>query len=102
MAGLRNPAHDSYLPALETRIPALAKAWDNTPVDKLAEQIKVLRAWEFRWGLDSVATSLAVFYGEETRRNPAEPMLEALAVAAEKLTADFGGLEDTVGRYQPV
>ena len=90
LESLNTAAYDSYLPGFEQMIPALVKAWDNTPVDKLTEQIKVLRAWDLRWGVDSVATSLAVFYGEEIRRHPAEPMLEALAVVTEKLTADFG------------
>jgi acyl-homoserine lactone acylase PvdQ len=90
LESLNKAAYDSYLPWFETPLPALIKAWDEAPVDKLAEQINVLRAWDLRWGVDSVATSLAVFYGEEIRRHPAEAMLEALAVASDKLTADFG------------
>ncbi len=90
LESLNAAAYDSYLPGFETRIPALIQAWDATPVAELAEQIKVLRGWDLRWGVDSVATSLAVFYGEEMRRNPNEPMLEGLAAASEKLRADFG------------
>lgn len=90
LESLNAAAYDSYLPGFETRISALIQAWDATPVPALAEQIKVLRGWDLRWGVDSVATSLAVFYGEEMRRNPKEPMLEGLAAASEKLRADFG------------
>ena len=93
LESLNAAAYDSYLPGFEKSIPALVKAWDDTPVEKLAEQIKILRAWDLRWGVDSVATSLAVFYGEELRRKPVPSevqMLEALAAASDKLTADFG------------
>ena len=36
----------------------------------LAEQIAVLRNWDQRWAADSIATSLAVFWGEQS--NPAD------------------------------
>ncbi len=93
LESLNAAAYDSYLPGFEKLIPALVKAWEDMPVDKLAEQIKVLRAWDLRWGVDSVATSLAVFYGEEIRRKPLPSevqMLEALSTASDRLTADFG------------
>jgi len=93
LESLNAAAYDSYLPGFEKLIPALVKAWEDTPVEKLAEQIKVLRGWDLRWGVDSVATSLAVFYGEELRRKalPTETqMLEALAAASNRLTTDFG------------
>lgn len=93
LESLNAAAYDSYLPGFEKSIPALVKAWETTPVDKLAEQIKVLRGWDLRWGVDSVATSLAVFYGEELRRIPVPSetqMLEALAAASNRLTTDFG------------
>jgi len=93
LESLNAAAYDSYLPGFETRIPALVKAWEDTPVEKLAEQIKVLKAWDLRWSVDSVATSLAIFYGEQIRRKPVPSnteMLEALATASDKLTADFG------------
>jgi acyl-homoserine lactone acylase PvdQ len=107
-------AYDSYLPWFEKPMPALIKAWDETPAAnplhaKLAEQIGLLRAWDFRWGVASVPTSLAVFWGEDVRRRvgggrrggggsvedaipsaPAEQLLESLAAASEKLAADFG------------
>jgi acyl-homoserine lactone acylase PvdQ len=108
-------AFDSYLPWFEKPMPALLKAWDDAPATdplkaKLAEQIKVLRAWDFRWGVTSVPTSLAVFWAENIRRlafpyarksgmsieeyagtrlTPSQ-LLQALAQASDKLTADFG------------
>jgi len=107
-------AYDSYLPWFEKPIPALIKAWDTTPEGnplkaKVAEQIGLLRKWDFRWGVTSIPTSLAVFWGDEARRRvgggrrgggasgddafasaPAEQLLQALAAASDKLAADFG------------
>lgn len=107
-------AYDSYLPWFEKTVPALVKAWDETadsdPLkSKLAEQVKVLRTWDLRWGVNSVPTSLAVFWGEEVRRQnldaakksgisveeyistrvPAPQLLQSLATASNKLTGDF-------------
>ena len=69
-------AYDSYLPWFEKPIPALVNAWEQNPAgnpvkSKLGEQIALLRAWDLRWGVTSVATSLAVFWGEEIRRESA-------------------------------
>ena len=67
-------AYDSYLPSFERMIPPLLKAYDAAPASnplkaKLAGQIGVLRAWDYRWGVSSVATSLAVFWGEDVTRH---------------------------------
>jgi acyl-homoserine lactone acylase PvdQ len=95
-------------------MPALIKAWDSTadsnPLKaKTAAQIALLRAWDLRWGADSVATSLAIFWGDDVRRRvggggrrgggspeetiataPADTLLQSLAAASDKLQADFG------------
>ena len=96
-------AFDSYLPWFEKTIPALLKAYDAKPDPKLADQIAILRKWNYRWSADSVATSLAVFWGEDVRRGGGrgmqqdqvanlapEKLVSALASASAKLTADFG------------
>ena len=107
-------AFDSYLPAFERLVPALLKAYDQAPDDSLkarvAEQIGVLRGWDYRWGAASVPTSLAVFWGEAAMRRvsrearaanlPAQDylaqrasgveLLQALAQASDTLAADFG------------
>ena len=105
-------AYDSYLTWFEKPIPALIRAWDATPESdplkaKTAGQIAVLRQWDLRWGADSVATSLAIFWAGQARRAggrggrgagrggqiedmPAEQLLTALANATEELTRDFG------------
>ena len=108
-------AYDSYLPWFEKPIPALVKAWENLPNEnplkaKLAEQVGLLHGWDLRWGVASVPTCLAVFWGDEVRRrvgadaknagmmtedyvaNRMAPsqLLEALSVASDRLRADFG------------
>ena len=108
-------AYDSYLPAFARMIPALLKAYDALPASdtlkaQLAEQIASLRGWDFRWSASSVPTSLAVFWGEDAGRRvgadarragtSAETyvangaagarLVQSLASASAKLTADFG------------
>jgi acyl-homoserine lactone acylase PvdQ len=108
-------AYDSYLPAFDVLMPRLLKAYDAAPAanplkTKLAEQIKVLRGWDYRWGTNSVPTALAVYWGEELGRRvgdearkagvtadhymmnsaTADEQLQSLAAASDKLAADFG------------
>ncbi|MBO0722546.1 MAG: penicillin acylase family protein, partial [Blastocatellia bacterium] len=104
-------AFDSYLPWFEKTIPALVKAWDRLPDSdplkaKTAEQIALLRAWDLRWSVTSIPTSLAVFWGDDIQRKlrrtglaaedyiareaTAEQLLQSLLAGSDKLAADFG------------
>ena len=109
-------AYDSYLPAFESSVPALVKAYDALPASsplkaKLADPVAQLRTWDFRWSATSVPTAVAVFWGEEMfrrqradehpeaesmdgyeymERGAAAQRLEGLAAAVDKLAADFG------------
>ena len=108
-------AYDSYLPEFEIQIPLLLKAHaqaaaSNRLKAKVAEQIALLKDWDYRWSVASVPTSVAVFYGEDLwqRATPAarkagvstyeymkskataQERLESLAAAVDKLQADFG------------
>ncbi len=107
-------AYDSYLPWFDNPLPALIKAWDNatsSPLKQsLTEQVNVLRSWDQRWGVNSIPTSLAVFWGEDLRgkiqksaktaglsaedyiagRVPGEQLLQALSAASARLNSDFG------------
>ncbi len=98
---LVDAAFDSYLTGFETLIPALVLAWDRAPAsdprkDELAAQIELLRGWDLRWGVESVETALAIFWGEELRRGGAtedatpERMLAALSDASAQLEEGFG------------
>jgi len=125
---LRASAYDSYLPWFEKTIPELVKAWDGAADSPLksgvAEQIALLRKWDFRWGVDSVATSVAVFWGEDVNRAiakqrgrrggigfddvaaaPPQMLLQSLADASAKLRSDFGKWQTPWGdinRFQRV
>jgi acyl-homoserine lactone acylase PvdQ len=108
-------AYDSYLTWFENPIPCLVRAWENAPTDdgqkaNMTEQIEMLRKWDLRWGVNSMPTSLAVFWGEDIQRRvgadakkagiymsdyicskaPAELLLKSLADASDRLATDFG------------
>ena len=63
--GLVELAYDPHLPGFETLVGGLLEAWDqaDAPEAALAGPIEVLEAWDLRTGKDSVAMSLAHFYG---------------------------------------
>jgi len=130
LESLNEAAYDSYLPWFEKAIPGLIKAWESTSSDdtlkgKLQEQIAELKKWDYRWSVSSVATSLGVFWAQEVtpkfageaRRSglmteefigtkaPAPQLLQALAAASDKLTADFGSWKTSWGeinRFQRI
>jgi acyl-homoserine lactone acylase PvdQ len=108
-------AYDSYLTWFEKPVPCLVKAWDDAAAGnplkaKVAEQIGLLRGWDFRWGVTSVPTSLAVFWGEDIQKRvgaeakkagiymsdyictkaPPELLLQSFSDASDKLAANFG------------
>ena len=127
---LRAAAYDSYLPWFEKPLPTLLKAYDaassSDPLKaKLAEQIAALRTWNMRWGVDSIPTSIAVYWAEDAMRHVAadaakanvspasfiangaspEQLLRSLAAASDKLTADFGSWKTPWGeinRFQRI
>ena len=115
MISLIATGFDSYLPAFATMLPPLLKAYDaaaasNPLKAQLAGQIRLLRDWNDRWAINSIATSLAVFWGTDVfrrvgreareagmsaedyveQRATPEELLQSLADASAKLTADFG------------
>ena len=56
-------AHDPYLPAFEALIPGLVKAYDAHPTAELKEPIEAMRQWDFKTSKESVAMTLAHYYG---------------------------------------
>jgi acyl-homoserine lactone acylase PvdQ len=105
-------AHDPYLPAFETLIPALLDAWRQAkdPDPALAEPIQVLENWDFATGAESVAMPLAHFYGNNflaratfpadmsemerirylATETPPEQRLEVFGETVRMLEADYG------------
>ena len=128
LEGLNRAAFDPHLPAFARLIPGLVQAYDQAPASdplkgSLKDQVAALRAWDDRWSLDSVPTSLAVFWGEALWADSAPPAkaakvsvydwmaertspqqkLQALATASDRLTRDFGSWRTPWGeinRYQ--
>jgi acyl-homoserine-lactone acylase len=67
VASLISAAYDSWLPSFARTIPGLLKSYDAFPLSNamkanLAGPIAALRAWDYRWGTNSVPTSVAVFW----------------------------------------
>ena len=105
-------AYDPYLPAFEKLIPMLLKAYDQKGVGdpKISEPIKVLEEWDYRTSKESVAMSLAHFFGMNFMRNhgninnlldfnqgkgevPAPTAIELLTTfqsTIDQMNADFG------------
>ena len=113
LEGLRDAAYDSYQPAFAELIPGLVEAWEKLKGDsglkaKLMRPIGFLSRWDYRWGEDSVATTLAMFWAEplyEEARKAGRPLgetvssiarlpdrrkLEALGQAMDRLRSEFG------------
>jgi acyl-homoserine-lactone acylase len=115
LPSLLDAAFDSYLPAFARLIPTLVQAYDGLPAGdplkaKLKGQIALLRTWDYRWGIASQPTSLAVFWGEAlwkeakadaesehmsiydymAERTTPKQKLKALADASDQLERDFG------------
>jgi acyl-homoserine-lactone acylase len=72
LESLIDTAFDSYLTGFEPLVPTLVAAWeaasDSDPLKaELAEPIEALRSWDLRWSVESIPTSLAVFWGTELR-----------------------------------
>jgi acyl-homoserine-lactone acylase len=112
---LQAAAYDSHQPAFALMIPRLVAAFDRLPPltplrRRLAAPIEQLRGWDHRWSVDSVPTTLAVFWAERMigeipavsrpNRNQIDiyiaeqtadaVKLQALLTVVEALERDFG------------
>jgi acyl-homoserine-lactone acylase len=120
--------YDTRLPAFDVLLPTLVEAYERLPGDDprraaLREPIELLRGWDRRTGTGSVATAVAIFWGEAlVDLNPDaalafdepvfsylvdhvtdEQRLTALEQALRVLTRDFGQWRTPWGdinRYQ--
>jgi acyl-homoserine-lactone acylase len=130
LPSLITAAFDSYLPAFARQVPILLKDYDTLPANdplkkKLAGPIALLRGWDYRWGIASMPTSLAVFWGDTlwdkvdksdvseglsvydimAERAGPKARLEALVDASTRLEKDFGSWGvpwGEVNRYQRI
>ena len=115
LQSLIDAAYDSHLTGFEDLIPALVAAWEGVPAsdprkEAVAEAVQELRDWDLRFGVESVPTAVAIFWGNElwdrvsgdarqagvdtyvwmARRTSREEKLDALQAALDRLEADFG------------
>ncbi|HET7024927.1 MAG TPA: penicillin acylase family protein [Gemmatimonadales bacterium] len=130
MESLRAAAFDSWLPSFARMLPPLIAAYDVLPAadplkTALAGPIDTLRQWNDRWDSISVATSVAVFWGNDIERKlyrdaqgagmgvetyvieRATPvqLLQSLSAATARLTTDFGTWQTpwgTINRFQRI
>ena len=127
---LNAAAYDSFQPGFATLVPQLVGAYSDLAADdprgaELGEAIRLLEGWDYRWSADSVAQTVAMFWGksllamlqasphEPTNRKymrlgrdtPPDQKLKALSDALEWLRRDFGRWQvpwGEVNRFQRV
>jgi len=123
---LINLGYDPYLPAFAALIPGLIEAYDQSEKQaELKEAMDILRAWDFKTGIDSKAMTLAHYYGSlysqkgdrpEQRMSDMKlltyfgnesPLDERLSIFAEAVTRikdDFGDIVawGEVNRFQRI
>ncbi len=127
---LQAAAYDSHQPGFAVLIPTLVRAYDRLGRSdprrrSLAGAIAMLRRWDYRWGAQSEAQTIAMFWGEALLKAfaapPDEPRnktmlrlardtsedqkLAALEVAVARLTRDFGNWSvpwNEVDRFQRI
>ena len=115
LEGLLDAAYSSQMPGFEPLVPALLAAYDRAPASHplkttLSEQISVLRDWDYRWSVESVATSLATYWAEDmmertagaarasgmstndyiAERATTDEHLQSLVAASDLLQSEFG------------
>jgi acyl-homoserine-lactone acylase len=120
--------YDGHLTAFDVLLPPLFAGYDALPAADLRrpglqEAISALRNWDRRTSADSVATAVAIFWGQElverkgaAARDAEEPVydhlvghltdaerIDALTAALDKLQRDFGRWQipwGDINRYQ--
>jgi acyl-homoserine-lactone acylase len=115
LESLQALAFDPYMPGFARLVPELTAAYDALPASDplkahLKDQIALLRGWDFKWSDHSLATTLAVVWGDTlwekivaeakaahvvardalSDRTTGAEKLRALAVASDGLQRDFG------------
>ena len=118
-------AYDSLLTAFEPLIPALLAAAEEAPADDLQQQLALLADWDYRFGVESVETTLAVYWAQALMASvnaeasaaginiyeymaanaSARQKLDALREASTELESDWGDWRvpwGEVNRYQRI
>lgn len=118
-------AYDSLLTAFEPLIPSLLAAAEEAPADDLGEQLALLADWDYRFDVDSVETTLAVYWAQALMDSVSDEAgaaginiydymaanasaaqnLDALREASAELESDWGSWQapwGEVNRYQRI
>jgi len=100
-------AYSTQLPYFDETLPGLFSAFDAMPSGarkaELTPAIEHLNGWDRRWSVESIPTSIGVYWATEMRRDPSP--IDALAAAVAALEEDFGSIETPWGeinRFQRV
>jgi acyl-homoserine-lactone acylase len=126
---LQGAAFDPNQPGFERMLPGLVAAWRALPEgdarkERLREPIALLGGWDYRWSADSVANTVANFWGDEIWKLSTSPewddglpvysrlervtggqKLDALDAALTRLNRDFGRWQvpwGEVNRFQRI
>jgi acyl-homoserine-lactone acylase len=108
---LQAAAFDSNQPGFAALVPLLVQSYDALPKGdprraRLAGPIAQLRSWDYRWSGESVAQSLAMFWGDTLRKilnaSPDEPGNTVMMRLGRDTTADqkLASLQTAVDRLQ--
>src|SRR4051812_11579862 len=108
---LQAAAFDSYQPGFAVLIPSLLEAYHRQPqhgsrYDRLAGPVAALSSWNYRWSGESVAQTLAMFWGEELQKgehaSEDEPTNKRMMRLARDTTPEqkLQALEDAVSRLR--
>lgn len=87
--GLIQTSYDRYLSAFDDMLPSLFSAYDAAPDSlktKLAEPIALLKAWDRRAAINSVASTIAVEWGQAMLRSMPPPRPGEVSYLVKRIT----------------
>jgi acyl-homoserine-lactone acylase len=101
MGSLTAAGFDSYLPSFGRLIRVLGRTYNALPPTdprraQLAEPMTLLRNWDDRWGVASIPTSLAVFWGEAVTKR-VDAVAKANKLSAQTYVAAHAGPDTLLG-----
>ncbi len=111
LEGLRAAAYDSFQPGFAELIPSLLAACRSLDAgdprrERLSGPVGWLEKWDYRWGAQSEAQSLAVFWADALLKTFAAPASEPRNVTMLRLARDttadqkLAALDEAVARLQ--
>ena len=96
--GLIALAYDPYLAAFDDLLPVLFAVYENSGDSSMDAPINALKAWDRRSGVDSIPTSLAIFWGQALRERALADTAGVTGYRARGITFDAYMIE-SAGRF---